>query len=120
MCIEISVGCAKARKGATGEGGTAGVRENVRKSCRNSEKLLGLNRRIFKQMEKGENGSEGRYKRPGTLLMGKGTSLRGSGIAFPECGSGEPGGGGGGAKTGLHLPGGQTWEALRALYPEPN
>lgn len=60
----------------------------TRRSC------WGLNRRIFKQMEKGENGSEGRYKRPGTLLMGKGTSLRGSGIAFPECGSGEPGGGG--------------------------
>lgn len=47
MCIEISVGCAKARKGATGEGGTAGVRQNVRKSCRNSEKLLGVEQNNF-------------------------------------------------------------------------
>lgn len=88
----------------------------TRRSC------WGLNRTIFKQMEKGENGSKGRYKRPGMLLMGKGTSLRGSGIAFPECVGARRGAESRGkrAKTGLHLPGGQTWEALRALYPEPN
>lgn len=58
------------------------------------------------------------------LLMGKEASLRSSGIAFPECvDMGVEDGTesrGKSAKTGLHLPGGQTWEALRALYPEPN
>lgn len=53
------------------------------------------------------------------LLMGKGASLRSSGIAFLECVGAVVVVVGGGAKTGLHLPGGQTWEALRALYPEP-
>lgn len=89
----------------------------------------GLSRRIFKQMEKEENGCKGRYKRPGITGVdasdGKGSLSQKLWDCFPRVCGRRGGGvgrraGGKSAKTGLHLPGGQTWEALRALYPEPN
>lgn len=63
------------------------------------------------------------------FLMRKANSLRGSRIAFLVCvcvparGSGGGGGGahrGGGEEIGQLLPCGETWEAVRALYPEVN
>lgn len=47
LCAQRSTSGAKAQRGATGEGGTAGVRENVRESCRNSERLLGVEQKNF-------------------------------------------------------------------------
>lgn len=82
-----------------------------------------MSRRIIKQMEKEENGCKGRYKRPGNTGVdasdGKGNLSQRLWDCVPRV-CGRAGGGGGGklgksAKTGLYLPGGQTWEALRAL-----